>query len=102
MIAVKKPLFSPGQVVATPGAIAALERTGQSIWKFISHHLSGDWGEVGPVDSAANDEALTDGGRLLSAYSLADDKQTKIWVITEAEDERGNRAATTALLPDEY
>lgn len=26
----------------------------------------------------------------------------KIWVITEATDDRGHRSATTILLPDEY
>jgi hypothetical protein len=38
---------------------------------------------------------------LLSAYVLKDGK-TKIWLITEAEDDNGNRAATTGLLPSEY
>lgn len=28
--------------------------------------------------------------------------EVKIWIITEAADEGGERAATTALLPEEY
>ena len=52
-------------------------------------------------DSAANDQAVQDGSRILSAYLLNDDK-TKVWIITEATDDTGNRAATTLLLPDEY
>ncbi|MFO0806209.1 MAG: hypothetical protein U0791_24160 [Gemmataceae bacterium] len=51
-------------------------------------------------DKAANDESLVDGSRLLSAYLLTTD--VKIWIITEAVDDHGNREATTVLLPDEY
>jgi hypothetical protein len=50
---------------------------------------------VSRSDWQANEADLTDGGRLLSAYKLADD--TKIWVITEAD-----RWSTCILLPDEY
>ena len=31
MIAVKTPLFKPGRVLATPGALEALEQAGQSV-----------------------------------------------------------------------
>lgn len=100
MIAVRTPLFKPGRVLATPGALEALERSGQSVWTFLTRHLAGDWGVVDAEDKEANDEALTDGSRLLSAYILSTGE--KIWIITEAEDDFGNRAATTALTPDEY
>jgi hypothetical protein len=101
MIPVKKPLFKLGQVVATPGALEALERSGQGVWEFVSRHVVGDWGVVDADDKAANDQALQDGSRILSAYVLKD-RQTKIWIITEATDDNGNRAATTLLLPSEY
>lgn len=101
MIAVKKPLFKLGQVVATPGALEALEQAGQSVWELLSRHVAGDWGVVDDEDKAANDQAVRDGSRILSAYLLKDGK-TKVWVITEATDDQGNRAATTLLLPDEY
>jgi hypothetical protein len=52
------------------------------------------------TDAALNDGALQDGSRLLSAYHLK--TGVKIWVITEAADDEGNRSATTLLLPDEY
>ena len=110
MIAVTTPLFKPGRVLATPGAIEALERSGQSVWHFLTRHLAGDWGVVDTDDKAANDDALRDGSRILSAYLLDGDRDgngegdeaTKIWLITEAADESGNRVATTALLPEEY
>lgn len=101
MIPVNNPLFKLGQVVATPGALEALERAGQTPWEFLSLHLVGNWGVVDAEDAEANNRALKDGSRLLSAYMLKDGK-TKIWVITEAQDDQGNRSATTLLLPDEY
>jgi hypothetical protein len=101
MIAVKSPLFKPGRILGTPGAIEALEQSGQNLWEFLSLHLAGAWGDVLDVeDKNANDEALKDGSRILSAYILK--TGVKIWIITEAADDNGNRAATTALLPDEY
>ena len=101
VIAVNKPLFKLGQVVATPGAIEAMERAKQTPWSLLSRHIAGDWGDLSEDDRQLNNEALKDGSRILSAYIL-NDGTTKIWIITEAEDDHGNRAATTLLLPDEY
>lgn len=67
---------------------------------FVTRHANGDWGEVCPDDGQLNDEAVKDGSRILSAYSTA--KGAKIWIITEASDDSGNRTATTILLPEEY
>jgi hypothetical protein len=36
----QQPLFSLGQVVATPGALAALEKAGQAPQDFISRHVA--------------------------------------------------------------
>jgi hypothetical protein len=47
-----------------------------------------------------NEAALVQGDRILSAYRTL--KGVKVWVITEAADDNGHRAATTILLPDEY
>jgi hypothetical protein len=101
MIAVNKPLFKLGQVVATQGAIEALERAKQTPWSLLSRHIAGDWGELSEDDRQLNNEAVKDGSRILSAYIL-NDGNTKVWCISEAEDDHGNRAATTLLLPDEY
>jgi len=101
MIDVRKPLFSLGQVVATPGALEALTKAKQAPWDLLSRHLVGDWGVLDDEDKTLNDQAVEDGSRILSAYLLKDG-QTKVWVITEAVDDHGSRAATTLLLPDEY
>ena len=100
MIPVNKPLFKLGQVVGTPGALEALEKVGQTPWEFVSLHVAGNWGVVDAEDAEANNQALNDGSRLLSAYLLKDG--VKLWIITEAKDDDGNPAATTLLLPSEY
>jgi phosphoserine phosphatase len=96
----KQPLFSLGQVVGTPGALEALAETGQSPVELLTRHQLGDWGQLDEEDWAQNDESVKDGSRLLSAYHLQNG--TKVWVITEAADEWGQRSATTILLPSEY
>jgi len=95
MFEIDQPRFALGQRVATPGALIALSRNGQSALDFLERHRSGDWGEVDAEDKHANERSLTDGTRLLSAYHLKDG--TKIWLITEAD-----RSATTTLLPEDY
>lgn len=89
------PRFPFGQVVATPGALEALEEAGERPATFLTRHITGDWGEVDEHDRRENDTSLTDGCRLLSAYTLA--TGTKLWIITEAD-----RSSTTLLLPSEY
>lgn len=95
MIQIAKPKFRLGQVVATPGAIEALKDSGQTSFDFLSKHLAGDWGIVDDEDKQANDDALIQGERLLSAYHTT--KGVKLWVITEAD-----RSSTCLLLPQEY
>jgi hypothetical protein len=96
-----KPKFDLGQLLSTPGALEALEESGQAPADFLSRHARGDWGEdLCEEDRQLNDQALVDGSRLLSAYRTL--KGVKIWIITEAMDDNGHRACTTALLPSEY
>jgi hypothetical protein len=90
-----KPLFDLGQLVATPGALAALEKTGQTPMEFLSRHVTGDWGDIPAEDRKENQYSLEHGFRLLSSYRTNADEV--VWVITEA-----NRSHTTLLLPDEY
>jgi len=99
MIAIPKKL-KLGQIVATPAALEAIEASGQSSADFLRRHASKDWGDLDDDDRRLNDEAINDGSRILSAYHTSDG--TKIWIITEAEDDSGQRAAMTILLPEEY
>ena len=91
----RKPLFDLGQLVATPGALAALEKTGQTPMEFLSRHVTGDWGDIPDEDKQENQFSLEKGFRLVSSYrTTANDV---VWVITES-----SRSHTTLLLPDEY
>lgn len=92
--------FSLGQLLATPGALEAIHASGQTESEFLSRHAQADWGELSDEDRHLNDDAVADGSRILSAYRT--NQGTKLWIITEAADDRGNRAATTILLPEEY
>ena len=88
-------IFSLGQIVATPGALGALERANQSPPFFLARHGGGDWGELDPTDIAENEYSLAHGFRLLSSYETGAGE--KLWIITEAD-----RSTTTLLLPEEY
>lgn len=90
-----RPLFSLGQVVARPGALETLANANVMAMALVARHVSGDWGDLCEEDKQLNQEALRDGGRIFSSYTLVD--QSRIWVITEAD-----RSATTLLLPDDY
>ena len=88
-------LFPLGQVVATPGALRALQKAEQEPGEFIGRHVNGDWGEVDEHDKQENDFSVHHGFRILSAYTTSAGE--RIWIITEAD-----RSATTILLPQEY
>lgn len=94
------PKFALGRVVATPAALTALEESGQSPLDFINRHLRLEQGELCEEDHELNAEAVKDGSRILSSFKTA--KGERVWVITEAADDCGQRAATTLLLPEEY
>ena len=89
-----KPLFNLGQTVATPGALAALEQAAISPITLLRRHQRGDWGDLGNEDKQSNDQALSLGDRIFSAYQF---DTVKFWVITECD-----RSTTTILLPEEY
>ena len=91
----QRPRFPLGQVVATPGALAALQAAGQTLLAFPHRHQTGDWGDVPPEDAQENELSVAQGFRILSAYTLT--TGVKIWLITEAD-----RSASTFLLPSEY
>ena len=95
-----KPKFDLGQILATPGALEALQESGQTPTFFLAKHSRGDWGEVCDEDKRLNDQSLIDGSRLLSAYRTL--KNERLWIITEAADDQGHRLCSTILRPEEY
>jgi hypothetical protein len=88
-----KACFHPGTIVSTPGVLTRVPP--QELFAALTRHLSGDWGELDEHDWRANESALQDGSRLLSAY-LTSTGET-FWIISEAD-----RSVTTSLLPEEY
>ena len=89
-------LFKLGQVVATPGAIRALEENNLDAWTFLSRHANGDWGCISEEDQLENQRSVSEGRRIMSSYAL-NERGGKLWIITEA-----NRSSTCLLLPSEY
>jgi len=95
MLLPAKPHFRFGRVLMTPGAIEALQENCPSPWCFLIRHMTGDWGDLDAEVKRLNDEAVKNGSRILSSYTVSNG--AKVWVITEAD-----RSSTTILLPDEY
>ena len=87
-------LFSLGQVVATPPAMAELKRKKLSVLPFLWRHQTGDWSSMEPEDAATNRRALKNGGRVFSSF---ESDELTLWVITEAD-----RSSTCVLLPSCY
>ena len=99
----KASLFNIGQLVITPGALQVLSEQELIPLVLLSRHIRGDWAEMEPEDQEANRQALTDGSRIFTRYTLADGVVlVRIWIITEAKGEDESRASTCILLPSEY
>jgi hypothetical protein len=83
-----KAKFDLGQIVSTPGALEACPP--DHLTECLTRHACGDWGNVCAEDAASNDEAITEGLRVLSAYPIDPTKPSKgfgdntLWIITEA------------------
>jgi len=90
------PPFPLGQVVATPGAIDVLDRTGTHVMTLLSRHQNGDFGSLCAADVRLNLEAIVAGLRILSCYEIGASRE-RVWIITEHD-----RGLSTVLLPDEY
>ena len=91
--------FELGEIVATPRALELLAEGGIDPLRLLQRHANGDWGDLDDEDKASNEESLTSGARLFSAYELSNGK---VWIITEATNDQGSRASTCILTPDEY
>ena len=85
--------FSPGRIVITRAALEVLPTSELSC--ALARHLAGDWGEVDREDWHANEAALVEAQRLLSAYRST--AGVKFYIITEWD-----RSLTTILLPSDY
>ena len=87
--------FQLGRVVATPGALSALEKAEQLPAEFLDRHVNGDWGDVSEADKQENEVSIEQRFRILSVYTTS--AGDRIWILTEAD-----RSVTTILLSSEY
>ena len=87
--------FALGRILATAGALRALEAAGEGPLRLLKRHAHGDWGDLHEDDQRANELAIRREMRVLSAYVLCTEEH--VWIITEAD-----RSATTILTPEEY
>ncbi len=89
----RTPRFQLGRLYITPAAATALPQ--DEVVAALARHAAGDWGTLESGDWEANERALANGGRLVSAYVAGSGR--KFWIITEA-----GRDCTTVLLPENY
>ena len=87
--------FQAGQLLMTAAVSALVAKGTVDPWPYLTRHLHGDWGDIGPQDARANQAALRDGNQLFSAYQVA--PELRIWIITDWD-----RSRTTLMLPDDY
>ena len=90
----KNPKFQLGPVYITPAAIVALTFNRVGPVAVLAKHITGDWSDLTEADQAANEQAIANGRRILSAYRLADG--TQLSIVTEAD-----RSSTTIMCADE-
>lgn len=91
----RKPLFSLGNIVATPEALESLEANKQTPEELLARHVAGDWGDLSEEDKEENILSLKEELRIFSSYRLNNNE--KVYVITEKD-----RSVTTLLLSREY
>ncbi len=88
------PLFSLGQIVATPALLAHFAKHQINPLDYIKRHVTGDFGDLDEQDKAENLLSIERGFRIFSVYMIAGER---VWIISEAD-----RSATTLLFASEY
>lgn len=86
-----------GRTVMTSGVSGWIEENPIRMMKvsnLLSRHKNEDWGDVCEEDKEINNNAVKNGERVLSSYTVDGEK---LWVITEWD-----RSVTTVLFPSEY
>jgi hypothetical protein len=86
-------LFALGEVTMTPAALAILIALETDFLSFLVQHRAGDWGEAEEGYAVVNDEALRDGGDVISLFDLG--QGIRLRVTTEI------RASTRVSLDKE-
>lgn len=85
------PLFSHGRVIMSAGVLALVQQEALNVPLYLERHLGGDWGDVTPQRSRANDQGIGNREMLFSRYTLRPD--LLLYVITS-----GDRTITSMWL----
>ncbi len=85
-------LFTLGEIVVKPEAarLMAMQRINPAS---LLRHVTGDWGDAGQDQKRTNDEAVREGGRVLSVYGKG---RRQLYVMTDAD-----RRTTTIMTAQE-
>ena len=75
-------LFTLGEIVIRPRAALLLQNLGMNSASLFLRHVTGDRGDVSDDQRRVNEEAVREGGRILSVYGTG---STRLYVITEAD-----------------
>ena len=65
------------------------------VWDSFARHCICDWGDIDEEARKANDQAIKEGGYLLSEYEHI--KYSKLYIFTQID-----RSETVVCLPDEF
>ena len=84
--------FTPGQLFATPAALAVLARAGQDPYQFVLRHCNGEHGKMSEKDNEDLDKC---GFRVISMFETS--LQEPVWVVTEKD-----RSITTISVPEDF
>jgi len=89
-----KPRFKLGRCFVTQLAREWLDECSIKPESLIRRHAFGVWGDIPEEDWLVNDDAVKNGGRILSGYAICG---RMVWVITDKE-----RKSTSVCLPTEW
>ena len=89
------PRIEPECKLVTLGALALLNRAGETPEPYFARHLSGDWGELGEEDRRRNEQAARDGGWVVSVYRTTMGEE--VWVATCPD-----RSESRLCTPEEF
>lgn len=87
-------MFQLGDVYITLGAMQILSAAGESGVDLLARHQALDCPELSKTDRQINRDAVKNGDRILSRYTVSG---VKLFIITEWD-----RSYTTILLAEEY
>ena len=106
----KPNVITTQHIVATAGVTQTMRDhldINELVLASLTRHLNGDWGDLDPHDTRANNDAIDNKDRVLSNYPLPEPRQvtitygeqaaTSFWIITDP-----GWATTTILWPAEY